>query len=158
MDTNPRTNRHFVCARVQTQNHVYHRNHVVHLIVDGVVPGPAESALSTHVLSRVYTALTERGEPLTVCRAKHVLSEGAGLLPVNQYALQELPLKRLQQQREDNGGPHQLVECKSSGCLLLHVTITSLTHISFDHLVANLPTHLLIHSLSLSHVCRCSLF
>ena len=26
-----------------------------------VVPGPAESALSTHVLSRVYTALTERG-------------------------------------------------------------------------------------------------
>ena len=31
----------------------------------GVVPGPEESALSTHVLSRVYTALTERGEPLT---------------------------------------------------------------------------------------------
>ena len=83
----------------------------------GVVPGPAESALSTHVLSRVYTALTERGESLKcpVCRAKHVLSEGAGLLPVNQYALQELPLKRLQQQREDNGGPHQLVECKLCG-------------------------------------------
>ena len=31
------------------------------------------------------------------------------------YALQELPLKRLQQQREDNGGSHQLVECKSCG-------------------------------------------
>ena len=29
--------------------------------------------------------------------------------------LQELPLKRLQQQREDNGGPNQLVECKSCG-------------------------------------------
>ena len=50
-----------------------------------------------------------------VCRAKHELSERAELLPVNQYALQELPLKRLQQQREDNGGPHQLVECKSCG-------------------------------------------
>ena len=37
------------------------------------------------------------------------------LLPVNQYVLRELPLKRLQQQREDNGGPHQLVECKSCG-------------------------------------------
>ena len=33
---------------------------------------------------------------------------------MNQYALQELPLKRLQQQREDNGG-HQVVECKSCG-------------------------------------------
>ena len=52
-----------------------------------------------------------------VCRAEHELSvEEAELrLPVNQYALQELPLKRLQQQREDNGGPHQLVECKSCG-------------------------------------------
>ena len=50
-----------------------------------------------------------------VCRAKHELSEGAELLPVNQYALQEEPLKRLQQQREDNGGPHKLVECKSCG-------------------------------------------
>ena len=83
--------------------------------LSGVVPGPAESALSTHVLSRVYTALTERGEPLTevsrVCRAKHELSEGAGLLPM--LALQEPPLKRLQQQRDDNGGPHQLVECES---------------------------------------------
>ena len=39
--------------------------------------------------------------------------EGAGLLPLNQYALQELPLKRLQQQREDNGG--QQAECKSCG-------------------------------------------
>ena len=50
-----------------------------------------------------------------MCRAKHELSdEGAGLLPVNQYALQELPLKRLQQQqREDNGG--QQAECKSCG-------------------------------------------
>ena len=34
---------------------------------------------------------------------------------MNQYALQELPLKRLQHQREDYGGPHQLVECKSCG-------------------------------------------
>ena len=34
-----------------------------------------------------------------LCRAKHDLSEeGAGLLPVNQFALQELPLKRLQEQ------------------------------------------------------------
>ena len=49
-----------------------------------------------------------------MCRAKHELSdEGAGLLPVNQYALQELPLKRLQQ-REDNDG-QQKAECKSCG-------------------------------------------
>ena len=48
-----------------------------------------------------------------VCRAKHELSnEGAGLLPVNQYTLQEPPLKRLQQP-EDNGG--QQDECKSCG-------------------------------------------
>ena len=49
-----------------------------------------------------------------VCRAKHELNdEGAGLLPENQYAVQELPLKRLQQQqREDNGGQQ---ECKSCG-------------------------------------------
>ena len=48
-----------------------------------------------------------------MCRAKHELSdEGAGLLPVNQYALQELPLKRLQQP-EENGG--QQDECKSCG-------------------------------------------
>ena len=51
-----------------------------------------------------------------MCRAKHELSnEGAGLLPVNQYTLQELPLKRLQQQqREDNDG-QQKAECKSCG-------------------------------------------
>ena len=48
-----------------------------------------------------------------LCRAKHVLShEGAGLLPVDHYALQELPFKRLQQQREDNGGQQ---DCKSCG-------------------------------------------
>ena len=56
---------------------------------------------------------TDHSLKCPVCRAKHELSdEGAGLLPVNQYALQELPLKRLQQQqREDNGG-HQ-DECTS---------------------------------------------
>ena len=37
-----------------------------------------------------------------ICRAKHELrEEGAGLLPVNLYALQELPLKRLKQQQGD---------------------------------------------------------
>ena len=44
-----------------------------------------------------------------VCRAKHELSEGAGRLPVDQYALQELPVKRLQQQC--NSGEQQ--ECKT---------------------------------------------
>ena len=45
-----------------------------------------------------------------VCRAKHELDEGVGLLPVNRYAVQELPLKKLrvQQQQETNGG-----QCKS---------------------------------------------
>ena len=47
-----------------------------------------------------------------MCRAIHELSdEGAGLLPVNQYALQELPLKRLQQQREDNCGQQERKSC-----------------------------------------------
>ena len=37
-----------------------------------------------------------------VCRAKHELGEeGAGLLPVNLYALQELPLKRLKLDNQD---------------------------------------------------------
>ena len=56
---------------------------------------------------------TDHSLKCPVCRAKHELSdEGAGLLPVNQYAIQELPLKRLQQQqREDNGG--QQDECTS---------------------------------------------
>ena len=37
-----------------------------------------------------------------ICRAKHELGqEGAGLLPVNLYALQKLPLKRLKQQQGD---------------------------------------------------------
>ena len=54
-----------------------------------------------------------------VCCAKHDSNykrQGGGgyCLHVTQYALQELPLKRLQQQREDNGG-HQVVECKSCG-------------------------------------------
>ena len=53
---------------------------------------------------------TDHSLKCPVCRAKHELSdEGAGLLPVNQYALQELPLK----QPEDNGG--QQAECKSCG-------------------------------------------
>ena len=46
-----------------------------------------------------------------VCRAKHELNtEGVRLLPVNEYALQELPLKKLQQQV---GNTEQ--ECKSCG-------------------------------------------
>ena len=58
---------------------------------------------------------TDHSLKCPLCRSKYELSdEGAGLLPVNQYALQELPLKRLQQQqREDNGG--QQAECKSCG-------------------------------------------
>ena len=73
--------------------------------------------LHTFCRECIQRSLNEENHSLKcpVCRAKHELSEGAGLLPVNQYALQELPLKRLQQQREDNGGPHQLVECKSCG-------------------------------------------
>ena len=73
--------------------------------------------LHTFCRDCIQRSLNEENHSLKcpVCRAKHELSEGAGLLPVNQYALQELPLKRLQQQREDNGGPHQLVECKSCG-------------------------------------------
>ena len=44
-----------------------------------------------------------------VCRAVHELSEeGASILPVNPYALQELPLKRLQQQESKQ-------ECKFCG-------------------------------------------
>ena len=73
--------------------------------------------LHTFCRECIQRSLNEENHSLKcpVCRANHELSEGAGLLPVNQYALQELPLKRLQQQREDNGGPHQLVECKSCG-------------------------------------------
>ena len=72
--------------------------------------------LHTFCRECIQRSLNEENHSLKcpVCRAKHELSEGAGLLPVNQYALQELPLKRLQQQQEDNGG-HQLVECKSCG-------------------------------------------
>ena len=72
--------------------------------------------LHTFCRECIQRSLNEENHSLKcpVCRAKHELSEGAGLLPVNQYALQELPLKRLQQQREENGG-HQLVECKSCG-------------------------------------------
>ena len=71
--------------------------------------------LHTFCRECIQRSLNEENHSLKcpVCRAEHELSEGAGLLPVNQYALQELPLKRLQQQREDNGGPHQLVQCKS---------------------------------------------
>ena len=73
--------------------------------------------LHTFCRECIQRSLNEENHSLKcpVCRAKHELSERAELLPVNQYALQELPLKRLQQQREDNGGPHQLVECKSCG-------------------------------------------
>ena len=73
--------------------------------------------LHTFCRECIQRSLNEENHSLKcpVCRVKHELSEGAGLLPVNQYALQELPLKRLQKQREDNGGPHQLVECKSCG-------------------------------------------
>ena len=73
--------------------------------------------LHTFCRECIKRSLNEENHSLKcpVCRAKHELGEGAGPLPVNQYALQELPLKRLQQQREDNGGPHQLVECKSCG-------------------------------------------
>ena len=73
--------------------------------------------LHTFCRECIQRSLNEENHSLKcpVCRAEHELSERAGLLPVNQYALQELPLKRLQQQREDNGGPHQLVECKSCG-------------------------------------------
>ena len=73
--------------------------------------------LHTFCRECIQRSLNEESHSLKcpVCRAKHELGEGAGPLPVNQYALRELPLKRLQQQREDNGGPHQLVECKSCG-------------------------------------------
>ena len=73
--------------------------------------------LHTFCRECIQRSLNEENHSLKcpVCRTKHELSEGAGLLPVNQYALQELPLKRLQQQREDNGAPHQLVECNSCG-------------------------------------------
>ena len=73
--------------------------------------------LHTFCRECIQRSLNEENHSLNcpVCRAKHKLGEGAGPLPVNQYALQELPLQRLQQQREDNGGPHQLVECKSCG-------------------------------------------
>ena len=72
----------------------------------------------TRSVGSVYSApLNETDDSLKcpLCPAKHKLSdEGAGLLPVNRYALQELPLKRLQQQqREDNGG--QQAECTSCG-------------------------------------------
>ena len=54
-----------------------------------------------------------------VCRAKHELSEeGAGLLPVNEYALQELPLRRLQQQREINDGEQQCKSCEEKAPLV----------------------------------------
>ena len=58
---------------------------------------------------------TDHSLKCPVCRANHELSDkGAELLHVDQYALQELPLKRLQQQqREDNGG--QQAGCKSCG-------------------------------------------
>ena len=53
----------YVTARLKFADLSDGRSEVRYL--SGVVPGPAESALSTHVLSRLYTALTERGEPLT---------------------------------------------------------------------------------------------
>ena len=54
--------------------------------LSGVVLGPVKPTLSTHVLSRVSTALSDRGAPLT---AESVpCARGAGLLPVNKYALQ----------------------------------------------------------------------
>ena len=54
-----------------------------------------------------------------VCRAKHELSEeGAGLLPVNEYALQELPLRRLQQQREIDSGKQQCKSCEEQAPLV----------------------------------------
>ena len=73
--------------------------------------------LHTFCRECIQRSLNEENHSLKcpVCRAKHELGKRAGLLPVNQYALQQLPLKRLQQEREDNGGPHQLVECKSCG-------------------------------------------
>ena len=79
--------------------------------------------LHTFCRECIQCSLKEENHSLKcpVCRAKHELSEGAGVLPVNQYALQELPLKRLLQQREDNGGQHQLVECKSCGELAVMV-------------------------------------
>ena len=59
-----------------------------------------------------------------VCRAKHELSEeGAGrfegrLLPVNEYALQELPLKRLQRQRETDSVERQCKSCEEQAPLV----------------------------------------
>ena len=79
-----------------------------------------------------------------LCRAKHQLTcKGAELLPVNEYALQELPLRRLQQQqREDNSGQQQCKSCRKQGpliawckdcdamicqhCVLAHKSITAL--------------------------------
>ena len=57
---------------------------------------------------------TDHSLKCPVCRAKHELSdEGAVLLSVNQYALQELPLKRLQQQQEREYEYREEAECKS---------------------------------------------
>ena len=54
-----------------------------------------------------------------VCRAKHELNEeGAGLLPVNEYALQELPLRRLQQQREIDSAEQQCNSCEEKAPLV----------------------------------------
>ena len=79
-----------------------------------------------------------------VCRAsKHVLSEeGAGLLPVNEYVLQELPLRRLQHQREIDSGEQLCKSCDKQAllvawckdcdamicqpCLVLHKSIAGL--------------------------------
>ena len=65
--------------------------------------------LHTFCRECIQRSLNEENHSLKcpVCRAKHELSEGGATA----CALQEPPLKRLQQQREDNGGPHQLVEC-----------------------------------------------
>ena len=70
--------------------------------------------LHTFCLECIQRSLNENHSlKCPVCRAKHELSdEGAGLLPVDHYALQELPFKRLHQQREDNGGQQ---DCKSCG-------------------------------------------
>ena len=77
-----------------------------------------------------------------VCRAKHEFSAEEGELPVNEYALQELPLRRLQRQREIGGGEQQCKSCEEQAplvawckdcdamicqpCIVLHKKIVSL--------------------------------
>ena len=64
--------------------------------------------LHTFCRECIQRSLNEENHSLKcpVCRAK---------LRTRMFNENYIPLKRIQQLREDNGGPHQLVECKSCG-------------------------------------------